>query len=145
MGLSSGLSCEAGSFSCCCLNAHKCFHSEVLRLYFPSLESWVAFLSHFPVVPPCLSAHKCGTTCFASHYLAPSPLLRSCLSLPLLLVWVSVSSLTPWLLDFHTVRFSGSSGCFLFLNLLLSFFLLYEEAQCVYSRLHLGRKCLEWF
>ena len=37
-------------------------------------------------------------------------------------VWMDVSSLTPWLLDFHTVRFSGSSGYFLFLNLLLSFF-----------------------
>ena len=48
------------------------------------------------------------------------------------------SSLTPWLSDFHTVRFSGCSGCFLFLNL-LSFFWLYEEAQCVYLRLHLGQ------
>ena len=34
-----------------------------------------------------------------------------CPSLPRLLVWVSVSSLTPWLSDFHTVRFSVSSGC----------------------------------
>ena len=40
-------------------------------------------------------------------------------------------SLTPWLSGFHTVQFSVSSGCFLFLNLLLSFWL-YEEAQCVY-------------
>ena len=39
-----------------------------------------------------------------------------CPCVPLLLVWVSVSSLCPWLLDFHTVRFSVSSGCFLFLN-----------------------------
>ena len=30
--------------------------------------------------------------------------------------------------------------CFLFLNLLLSFFWLYEEAQCIYLRLHLGQK-----
>ena len=52
MGLSSGLSCEAGSFSCCCLNTHKCFHSEVLRLYFPSLESWVAW---FVSLPSCSS------------------------------------------------------------------------------------------
>ena len=29
-------------------------------------------------------------------------------------IWVSVSSLTPWLSDFHTVRFSDSSGCFVF-------------------------------
>ena len=63
-----------------------------------------------------------------------------CPSLLLLLVWVSVSSLSPWLSDFHTVRFSLSYGCFLFLILLLSFFWLYEEAQCIYLYLHLGRK-----
>ena len=42
--------------------------------------------------------------------------LPSCLSLPLLQVWMSVFSLTLWLLNFHTVQFSVSSGCFLFLN-----------------------------
>ena len=26
VGPSSDLSCEAGSFSCCCLNTHRCFH-----------------------------------------------------------------------------------------------------------------------
>ena len=46
----------------------------------------------------------------------PSPVCPSCLSLPLLPVWMNVSSLSPWLSDFHTVRFSVSSGCFLFLN-----------------------------
>ena len=40
----------------------------------------------------------------------------SCPSPPLLLGWMNVSSLTLWLSDFHTVRFSVSSGCFLFLN-----------------------------
>ena len=39
-----------------------------------------------------------------------------CLSPPLLQVWMNVSSLSPWVSDFHTVRFSVSSGCFLFLN-----------------------------
>ena len=58
---------------------------------------------------------------------------------PLLLVWMNVSFLSPWLSDFDTVRFSVSSGCFLFLNLLL-FFWLFEEAQCVYLCLHLGQK-----
>ena len=52
---------------------------------------------------------------------------------------MNISSLTPWLLDFHTVQFSGSPGGFLFLNLLLSFLWLCEEAQCVYLRLHLAR------
>ena len=40
----------------------------------------------------------------------------SCMSPPLLTAWMNVSSLTPWLSDFYTVRFSVSSGCFLFLN-----------------------------
>ena len=31
---------------------------------------------------------------------------------PLLLVWINVSPLPPWLSDFHTVQFSVSSGCF---------------------------------
>ena len=61
-----------------------------------------------------------------------------CTSLPLLPVWMNASSLPPWLSDFHTVRFSVSSGCSLFLK--LSFFWLCEEAQCVYLCLHLGWK-----
>ena len=67
----------------------------------------------------------------SSCHLASSPLHPGCPSLPLL-VWINVSSLTRWLSDFHTVRFSGRSGWFLFLNLLLSFFWLYEEAKCIY-------------
>ena len=63
--------------------------------------------------------------------------LTGCQSLPLLPVWMNVSSLTPHLLDFHTVWFSVISGCFLFLNL-LSFFWLCKEAQLVYLHLHLG-------
>ena len=39
-----------------------------------------------------------------------------CLSPPLLPVWMNVSSLSPWLSDFHTVQFSISSGCSLLLN-----------------------------
>ena len=45
-----------------------------------------------------------------------SPLHPGCPSPPLLSVWMNVSSLSPWLLDFYTVRFSVSSGWFLFLN-----------------------------
>ena len=45
-----------------------------------------------------------------------------CPSPPLLLVWMNVSSLPPWLLSLHTVQFSGHSGCFLFLNWLSPFF-----------------------
>ena len=87
----------------------------------------------------CSTAHHLSGS--ANHYLAASPLRPSYPSPPLLPIWVNVSSLTPWLSDFYTVRFSVSSGCFLFFNL-LSFFRLCEEAQCVYLCLHLGRKSL---
>ena len=48
MGLSNELSCEAGSFSLCC-NTHRFFHSEVVRLYFPTLEPWVAWFVPLPL------------------------------------------------------------------------------------------------
>ena len=99
-----------------------------------------------PVVPPSLSACKCGTawstSCHVTHpVLQPLPCRTFCLSL--LPVWMNVSSFTPWFSDFHTVRFCGSSGYLLFLNLLLSFFWLCEEAKCIYLCLHLGQKSLE--
>ena len=76
----------------------------------------------------------------SSWYLAMCPLCPGCPSPPLLPVWMNVSSLTSWLLDFHTVRFSGSSGYILLLNLFLSFFWLYKEVMCVYLCLNLGQK-----
>ena len=48
----------------------------------------------------------------SSCHLAARPLHPSFQSPTLLPVWKNVSSLTPWLLDFHTILFSGSSGCF---------------------------------
>ena len=76
----------------------------------------------------------------ASHRLVVQPLHPSFSFPPLLPVWMNVSSLTPWLLDFHTVWFSGSSGCSLLLNGLLSFFWLCEEVKHIYLPLHLGWK-----
>ena len=87
--------------------------------------------------PPALSATSSSALPSATLHESSLP---GCPSLPLPLAWMNVSSLTPCLSDFHTVQFSGSSGCFLSLNLLLSFFWLCEEAQCVYLRLHPGRK-----
>ena len=86
---------------------------EVLRLYFPTLEPWGVW-SHSSVVP-LVSAGEYGIACFASHCLAHRVLqpLPWCMSSPpLLSVWMNVSYLTPWLSDFHTVRFSVRSGCF---------------------------------
>ena len=113
----------------------------------PSWNRGLCYLCCSPVTPSGWSSHKCGTawstnhllTHSTSHHLAASPLHPNCQSLPLLPVWMNAASLIPWLSDFHTVQFSGSSGCFLFLNS-LSFFWLCEEAQCIYLHLHLGWK-----
>ena len=141
MGLSNELSCEAGSFSCH-LIPHRFFQSEVLRLYFPVPGPCIVWSVWLPSVS---SPFVC--TQMWDHLLhQPPPCCLSsppcCLSPPLLPVWLNVSSLCPWLSDFHTVRFSGSSGCFLFLKLLLSLFWLFEEAQCIYLYLRLCQKSL---
>ena len=126
------------------------FSIRGLRLYFPATgtlgcgvclapQSFLLGYPHVNVGPLTLPA----TTSPALVLWPPTCCESSppgCLSRPILQVWSNVSALTPWLLDFHTVRFSGISGCFLFLNLLLSFFCLCEEAQCEYLRLHLGWK-----
>ena len=160
MGLSNKLSCEAGIFSYH-LNPHRSFQSEILSLYFPILEPLVCcsvclapqlFLPvylHVNVGPP--RSTSCCLTQYTSHLLTHpgppaatllSPLHPSFPSPPLLLVWMNVSSLTPWLSDFHTVQLSSSSGYVLFLNLFLSFFWLCEEARCIYLRLHVGQKSI---
>ena len=50
-GLPNELSCEAGNFSCC-LNPHRFFQSEILRLYFPALEPWIVLSVSLPGLPP---------------------------------------------------------------------------------------------
>ena len=106
---------------------------------------WMVCLTPQMFLPVCLHVNV-GLPCLPAAalpacVLQPPPCCKSsppgCPCLLLLPVWMNVSSLTHWLLDFHTVQFSVSSCCFLFLNL-LSFFWLCEEAQCVYLHLHLG-------
>ena len=100
------------------------FSISGLRLYFPTLELWVVcsvarstsccLARQLQLCPPCSTIrHLVGS---ASRHLASSPLCPGCPSPHLLPVWMNVSSLSPWLSDFHTVQFSVSSGCFLFLN-----------------------------
>ena len=74
MDLSNELSCEAGSFSRCC-NPHGFFFSQRFRGFMSLHRSpgWHS-LSHSPVVPPGLSAHKCGTSHSTSHVSSPSQL-----------------------------------------------------------------------
>ena len=140
MGLPNKFSCESWSFSHCRLNSHKFLQSEDFKLYFCILHPWVV---------RSISLHICSfwficTRMWEHPVFQLRPCHKSsppgCPSLPLLPVWMNVSSLTPWLLDFHEVQFSVNSGCFLYSNLLLSFFWLCEEAQCVYVHVHLGQK-----
>ena len=117
VGLFSELSCETGRDFCCC-NPHSFLQPEVLRLYFPALELWAV---RSVLLPSCSSWFICTQMwycpvsqpppclpwSFISNCLAMSPLCPSYPSpplLPLLPVWTNVS-LTPWLLDFHTVDF----------------------------------------
>ena len=76
-------------------------------------QSFFLMYPHTSVGPPSLPATA------LPHILSTPPP-------PLLPVCMNDSSLSPWLSDFHTVWFSGSSGWFLFLNLFLPFFWLCE-------------------
>ena len=110
---------------------------------FPSWNPGLCSLSGSPVVPPGLSTHEWGTDWSTSSHLASHPLHPSFLSRLLFPVWINVSSLTPGLLDFYSVQFSGSCGCTLFSNWLLSFWL-YTEVKHIYLCLHLVQK-LQYF
>ena len=90
------------------------FSIRGLRLYFPALEPWVALSV---LLPSCSSRFICTQMWDRLVYQLPScheSSLPGCLSPALLLAWMNVSSSTPWLSDFHTVRFSVSSVFFFF-------------------------------
>ena len=138
MGLSNKLSCEAGSFSHCCLNPHRYFQSEVSGFISLCWNPGLHGLSCFLVVPPDLSACECGTAAPPEAPLlrvlsaqlpssAPPTDLDECFCLNSLVVRLPYSSIFCqfWL--------------FFVFKLLLSFWLC-EEAQCVYLSHHLGQK-----
>ena len=96
-------------------STHTSFFSQGFEVLFPhagTLGNRVClvpqlFLTVYPhanVGPPAPPAAALPT----------SPLHPGYMSLPVIQVWMNVSSLTLRLLDFHTVQFSGSSGCFYF-------------------------------
>ena len=139
MGPSSRLSCETGHFSCC-HNPHRILQVEVLRHYFPMLESWVAWSVS---LPSCSPQFIC--TRMSDHLVHQLMLchMSSLLRLPVSTPSTSLDEcflFSPWLLDFHMVWFSDSSGCFLFSNLLLSFFWLCEEVKYICLCLQFGWK-----
>ena len=77
-----------------------------LRLYFPSLEPWVVWFVSLPGCPSQLILTQMWG--IPVYQLLVCFLQTGSLSPPLLPVWMNVTSLTPWLLDFHAVWFSGS-------------------------------------
>ena len=118
--------------SFCCLSVLLWFIAwfavRGLRLYFPAgalghvvclaPQLFLPVYPHVDVEPRVLQLPPC---CESSLPGCPAP--------PLLPVWVSVSSWTPWLSDFHTVRFSGSSGFFFVFKFVVVLFWLCEEAK----------------
>ena len=121
LGLSNELSCEAGSFSCCHLNPHRCFQSVVWGFISPRWSPGLGLL-------PCLPA--AALLCVLSAQLpisAPPTGLDECF------FFISLVVGLPYSLVF-------SQFWLYFVFKLLSFFWLCKEAQCVYLCLHLGWK-----
>ena len=116
--------------------------SQRFWLYFPILEHWVV---RSVSLPSCSSQFIC-TRMWDCPVCKPLPCLPGPPAAALLPISTPPTSLdecfffNSWL-SVHTVRFSVGSGCFLFLNLVV-FFWLWEEAQCVYLCLHLGWKSI---
>ena len=125
-----------------------------LRLYFPTLELWVAALELWVVGSITGSSSCCFTaSCSFAH---PAPQSAASLGHPatglpqVLSAWLPVSApLTgldecvffislvvglPYSLVFYQL------WLFFVFKLLLSFFWFCRDAQCVYPHLHLGRK-----
>ena len=90
-------------------------------------------------LPRSIVRHLSGS---ASPDFAASPLRPDCPSLPLLLVWMNVSSLTSWLSRLPCSSIFCQFWLVFVFKLLLSFFWLCKEAQCVYLCLHLGQNSL---
>ena len=141
-----------GSFSCCCLNPHRCFQSVVWGFISQCWNSGFRGLSPGP--PAAASPASCS-------FAHPAPQSATSLGPPaatlpwVLSAWLPVSALP-----------TGLDECFFFISLvirllyssifcqfwlvfvfklLLSFFWLCEEAQCVYLHFHLGWKSWIWY
>ena len=118
---------------------------EFLPLWQPLWSLELAWLFSFPFSQPRLTheVHHLASQPTLPHPFGPLPWGESSLPawLPILVPptsWVNVS-LIPWLLEFHAVWFSVTSGCLLFLDWLLSSFWLCKEAKGFYLHLLLGQ------
>ena len=96
-----------------------------------ALSLTLPFSQLSPRCPPPCSSQPCPHIPLPCHEFSPPTTLQ------VWLFWLTVS-LIPWLSEFHAVWFSGTSGCLLFFNLLLSFWL-YEQVKDFYLCLHVGQ------
>ena len=137
------------------------FSLRGLRLYFPVLEPWVVWSASLPLpVPPSLSVLECGAMGSASRSLAcpvpqsatllgtPAAALPRVLSTPAARLCPSTSLDECFFFFSLVVRLPYSSifcqfWLFFVFKMLLSFFWLCEEVQCVYLHLHLGWNSLQ--
>ena len=123
VGLSNELSCEAGSFPCCCrLNPTGVFNQWFEALFPHAGTVGCAVYGWVHQLPPC-----CESSLPCLPIPAPPTGLDGCFFFISLVVRLPYSSILSILVVFV-------------FKLLLSFFWLCEEAQCVYLCLHLGQE-----
>ena len=140
MGLCRELSCEAGSFSHRC-NPHRFLQQEVLRLYFPTLEPWVEWSVSLPSCSfwfICTQMWDCPPAATLLCILAPPSIPHPRLPFPVPPTYLDACFLFNSLV--FGLAYSSTFWQFQFLNLLLSFFWLCEEAQCISLCFRLGQK-----
>ena len=120
-----GVSWKSGSFFCC-LNPHWFLQPEFMRIYLPGTGTLGCVLWPWAQIAHSQVIHH--TWKWDCPFHCPFLCMPQCISLPphlslclhhLLPIWTNVASLNPWLLDFHTVQFSDSSGCYLFWGLVV--------------------------
>ena len=107
-------------------------------LFLPQRDRGLRGLLHTNVGPPGLSTTDLPTPVCQLPCCPPCPpatALPGILSTlttglyPSYQVWMNVSFLTPWLSDFHTVWFSGSSGCFFVFKFVFALLVVVQGGQ----------------
>ena len=116
-----------GDFSSQHCNPGLCSLTWGWDLSLPRYPSWFLSTTH-----ECGAASACFAACLSMPHWVSLPLCTISVSPPLpppLIVSMNVASLNPWLLDFHTVRFSDGSGCYLFWDLVVILFVVVWEGR----------------
>ena len=139
MGLSNDFSYEDVSFSCC-LNPHRFFFSERFGALFPCTGTLGCMVHLTPQL--VLLVYPQTNVGSASCCLAASPLHPGCLSLPLLPVWLNLSSLTPSLSDFPYSSIFWQFWLF-FVFKFVVLLLVMQGGKVSYLCLHLNQKSLK--